>query len=230
MFDIQYNDMKSSELKVYVKEYPSIAPAKKIYEEVEVQGKKYLRDTGFFESTQIDIQMNYIGDEKRWHESWRKIQSWLSATNSELILQDDPNYYFKILRVELSENLRKGRGIGDFTASFVTKDGLYYFKEGKWEYSIEEVAWNPGEISCPDYVISGTGKCIIKVNEQDFEVTVNGSVIVDTERYLIYDTDHTIINNMGKGDYKGLWLKKGHNDISVTNGFDLKIIPHWRCL
>lgn len=231
MFDIQYNGIRASSLKLLIKEHPSIPAAKKAYKEIEVPGVNgiYLQDEGRFESTEISVSMNYIGPERKWHGRWRKAQEWLSKTNGELIFSDDPNFYYRISHVSLSDNEHKGRRIGDFTATFKTKDGLRYLRDGKEKYNLSDLGWNPGEIAFPDYHISGAGTCVLSVNEESFEIKMNGSVVVDTERRLIYLPDKTIVNNIGKGDFESLYLEPGQNNVSASKGFDVKVIPHWRC-
>ena len=231
MLDIQYNDIRSSSLKAFIKERPSIPAAKRAYREIEVPGVNgtYLQDEGRFESTEIAVPMNYIGPEDKWSKRWRKIQNWLSGTNGELVFSDNPDYYYRIARVNLSDNEHKGRRIGDFTATFITKDGLEYLRSGKEKYDLKDLSWNPGEVAFPDYFISGIGVCTISVNGNVFEVKLNGSVILDTERRLIYLPDKTIVNNIGKGDFENLYLQPGQNTISVSKGFVVKAIPHWRC-
>lgn len=231
MLDIQYNGKRGSELKVYAKELPDMPAAKRAYEEIVVSGRNgvYLRDLGRYETTELPIDMNYIGSPQMWHERWRKIQEWLSETNGELVLSDDPDYYLKVTRVNLSNNVHRGKRIGDFTATFVLKDGLYYLRTGKEKYDITDVLWNPGEQCCPNYYISGVGTCVISINNRIFEVTINGSVIIDSERQLIYSEDKQVINNIAKGDYKNLLLEKGENLISISEGFGIKVVPNWRC-
>ncbi len=230
MLDIQYNNIRGSSLRVFAKERPSIPAAKRVYKEIEVPGVDgtYLQDEGRFESTEISIPMNYIGPEDKWFKRWRGIQRWLSGTNGELILSDNPNYYYRISRVNLSDNEHKGRRVGDFTATFITKDGLEYLRSGKEKYDPKDLSWNPGEVSFPDYFISGVGTCTISVNGKAFEVKMNGSIVLDTERRLIYLPDKTIVNNIGKGCFENLYLQPGQNDISVSKGFDVKVIPYWR--
>ena len=231
MFDIQYNGIRASSLKLLIKERPSIPAAEKGYKEIEVPGVNgtYLQDEGRFKSTEIPISMNYIGPERKWHGRWSKVQEWLSKTNGELIFLDDPNFYYRISRVNLSDNEHKGRRIGDFTATFKTKDGLRYLRTGKEKYNLSDLGWNSGEIAFPDYYISGSGTCVLSVNKENFEIKMNGSVVVDTERCLIYLPDKTIVNNIGKGDFESLYLEPGQNNVSASKGFDVKAIPHWRC-
>lgn len=231
MFDVQYNDIRSSSLKVFAKERPSIPAAKRARKEIEVPGVDgtYIQDEGYFESTEISISMNYIGLEDKWFGRWRDVQKWLSGTNGELILTDNPNYYYRISHVNLSDNEHKGRSIGDFTATFITRDGLQYFRSGKEKYDLEDLSWNPGEIAFPDYYISGVGTCVISVNGENFEAKLNGSIVLDTERRLIYLPDKTIVNNIGKGNFENLYLQSGQNDISISEGFSVKVVPHWRC-
>lgn len=232
MYDIQYNGIKGSELKIYAKERPEIPAAKRAYEEITVSGKDgtYLRDLGRYENVELPVKMNYMGSESEWHERWREVQRWLSETNGELILSDEPEYYFKVSRVILGNNVRRGKRIGDFNITFVLKDGLYYLKSGKEKYDPEVVKWNPGVECYPIYYLAGTGTCTINVNGLTFEVTMNGTVIIDSERQIVYSEDKRILNNVAKGNYQNLCLAKGENSINITKGFNMKIMPNWRCL
>ena len=232
MLDIEYNGVKGSELKVYAKDRPEIPAAKRVYEEIVLPGKDgiYLIDTGRYENVNLNLRMNYIGNENEWYDKWRKIKSWLSKTNGELTLSDDPDYYFKVSKVIIGNNIRLSKRIGDFDVTFVLKDGLHYLKKGKEKHDPKEAEWNPGEESFPLFCINGTGNCVISINDQEFKVVVNGKIIIDSERQVIYSEDKKIINNIAKGNYKNLCLLKGKNVINVTKGFDVKIIPNWRCL
>lgn len=232
MIDIQYNGMLGSLLKVYAKEYVSIPSASRRFKEVTIPGRDGVLhiDEQSFEETEISMQMNYIGREEQWGERWRAIQKWLSATNSELTLSDDADFFFKISRVKLSDNEKKSRRIGEFKATFITKDGLQYLRSGKMEYGIAEVLFNPYCVCHPVYVITGEGKCTLEVNGKQMKANVSEKLVIDTDLMLAYRSDGNMANTSVLGKYKDLYLLEGENDINISSGFGLKVIPNWRCL
>ena len=61
-------------------------------------------------------------------------------------------------------------------------------------------------------------------------VNVGQNLVIDTDRQLAYRQDGTLRNTDVSGDYEKMHLIAGTNDIEITKGFDLKIIPNWRCL
>ena len=230
--DIEFNNMLGSSIKVRPTKYPSIPAAVERISEVTIPGRDGVLKikTGKYESTQIPIEFNYIGKEELWNERWRKVKQWLSATNAELSIADDSEFYYRISRVILDTNERVSRRIGKFTATFVTKDGLSYYKSGKSRMSIEDVKYNPGIASQPIYIIIGEGLCELTVNGKTMKANVSKDIVINTELMISYHLDNTSQNTAVSGDYEKLYLQEGNNDISVTDGFECKIIPNWRCL
>ncbi len=229
--DMEYNGTNASMLGIYMLERPTIPAAKKRRKEIKIPGRDgCLYEEGEdFEPTEIKISFNYIGEEDRWAEKWRFAQKWLSQNNEKLRFSDDPGYFFKIDHVEVEENTRPSARIGVFTANFVTKDGLYYLDEGTIEHEINEVTLNPYEVSHPIYKIFGEGKCILTVNGNEVEANVGQNLVIDTGRMVAYREDGRFLNTKIKGKYKDLYLLKGENQINISDGFTVKIIPNWRC-
>ena len=231
-YDVIYGGIKGSDLRIYAKELPDIPAAKKRIEEIEIpgrDGKLYMED-GSFEETEITINFNYIGPESLWNERWRNAQEWLGKKNAELIFADDPDYYLKVNRVELGNIERTSRKVGNFAATFLLKDGLHYLRSGKKEYPLSKVLRNPYLQTYPVFRIKGNGQCNIKMNGNEFSVTLAEEICIDTERRLILTSDGTIKNTSAKGDYEGLYLLHGKNRIVATEGFEVTVIPNWRRL
>lgn len=230
--DIEYDGKRASDYKIYAKEYPPIpVPVEKV-NEFEIPGKNgVLRTkTGKYEEAIIPVEFNYKGKESEWYSIWRKTKKWLAVTDSILIISDDSDYFYKISRVVLTQNERITRRIGNFSASFVSKDGLSYFKYGANEMSVNEAKSNPGIICEPVYKLSGSGVCTLTVNGVSIKANVSQNLIIDTERMIAYREDGTLVNTAISGEYEDLYLQPGENTVTVTNGFDCKIIPNWRCL
>ena len=153
--DIEYAETRGSSIKIYARERPAIPAAKKRREEITIPGRDGVlyKSDGSYEPTEIEIPFNYIGREEDWSKRWREAQRWLGKENARLRLSDDDGYFFWISYVDLSENERTSGRIGNFTATFVTRDGLHYLESGLREYVEKEIRWNPYEISHPVYKI-----------------------------------------------------------------------------
>lgn len=229
--DIEYGGIKGSSLKLYARERPSIPAAQVRREEIVIPGRDGViyRTDGTFEPTEIEVNFNYIGKETDWGKRWRAAQKWLAKENAMMRLSDDDGFFFWISHVVLSENERTTSRIGNFTAKFVTRDGLHYLNSGLREHTAEEIQWNQGETSHPVYKITGEGMCSIRVNGREMTANVGQNLTIDTERKVSYRSDGTLKNTDVTGDYEDLYLEAGNASIEISKGFDLRIIPNWRC-
>lgn len=230
--EVEYNNILASSLGIYAKTLPSIPMAVQKESSVEIPGSDgtmHILDGGY-ESTEIKIDFNYIGPSDKWDERWGCAKKWLSARNKMLRLGSDPDHFYKILKVSADDAEHTSERIGNFTATFQTKDGLRYLLEELNEHAAENVSFNPYEISHPIYKISGEGNCSLIVNGKKMSADVGQNLTIDTDRKIAYRADGTLSNTAVSGDYEDLFLQEGENEISITDGFNLKIIPNWRCL
>lgn len=229
--DIEYGGIRGSSMKIYARERPTIPATRVRREQIVIPGRDgaaYQSD-GTFEPTEITVPFNYIGEESEWAERWRMAQRWLAKEKVKLRFSDDDGYFFWIDHVELDANERTTRRIGNFTATFVTRDGLYYLNSGLREHSAKEIQWNPYETSHPVYKITGEGTCALEVNGKRMTANIGENLTIDTDRMVAYRQDGTLRNTDVTGKYEDLYLKDGENSIRISTGFDLKIIPNWRC-
>ena len=229
--DIEYGGIRGSSIKIYARERPAIPAARIRREQIIIPGRDGVvyQSDGTFEPTEIEVQFNYIGKESEWASRWRASQRWLSKENEKLRFSDDDGYFFWIDHVELDANEHTTRRIGNFTATFVTRDGLYYLNSGLREHDAEEIQWNPYETSHPAYKITGEGMCTLEVNGKQMTANVGQNLTIDTDRMVAYRQDGTLQNTAVTGKYEDLYLTEGEIDIGISTGFDLKIIPNWRC-
>lgn len=230
--DIEYNGMLGSALGIYATKYPSIPAAEEQIEEITIPGRSgslHVRKK-CFKQTVIPIEFNYIGKAELWNERWREAKEWLSAVNAELSFGDDPNFFYRISKVTIGSNERVSQRVGKFVASFNTIDGLTYLKSGNWATDYTELLENPGIFSQPIYLITGEGACTLTVNDKSVTANVAQNLTIDTERMIAYREDGTLQNTAISGNYEDLYLQEGENTITVTDGFECKVIPRWRCL
>ena len=71
--------------------------------------------------------------------------------------------------------------------------------------------------------------CILEVNGNRMTANVGQNLMIDTDRMVTYRQDGTLQNTAVSGKYEDLYLKEGEIHIEISAGFDLKIIPNWRC-
>lgn len=231
MYDVIYNGIRSSDMRILVKERPNIPAPKKKYTTIEAAGMdgSLIEDDGTYEDIVIPIKFNYMANQDAWADIFRKAKKWLfSSGNSELIMSDDPDYFYKVKKVDIGENERTTLRIGNFEALFLC-DPYQYVTYGTKTHRMEEVEFNHFEISHPKYIISGNGVCELKVNGKTVTIIIDDYITVDTDRMLAYKDD-VLYNPNLKGEYEDLYLMPGLNVLNATEGFDVKVIPNWRCL
>lgn len=230
--DIEYNGILGSSLEVFMRERPAIPAAIENIELVSIPGRDgnlQIRKKTFAQ-TVIPVSFNYIGHETQWGKRWREAKKWLSQAGGRLKFSDDAAVFYNITHVEISENQKRGNRIGEFTATFYTRDGLSYLVEGENEYSSKEILLNPGIFSKPIYKIFGNGMCTLSVNENFIKANVSGDITIDTERMIAYRNDGKSQNTALLGNYEDIYLQEGENKVTVTDGFECTVIPRWRCL
>lgn len=232
LYDIEYNLKKATEIGIRVKDRINIPASQFETEEINIPGRDgvlIVRKQAMLDII-IKITFTFLAKEGTWNKKFRDARRWLMGSeNKELRISDDPGYFYKVKNVTINESERTAKRIGEFEAEFLC-NGCQFLDDGKKEYSIEEVKYNPYYIAKPVYKINGEGKCILTVNGKTMEANVGQNLTIDTERKIAYRRDGTLTNTAVKGDYEELYLKEGDNEISVTKGFGIKVIPKWRCL
>lgn len=185
---------------------------------------------GTYSDINVDVEMNYITNPQNWHAAWRDVKRYLLKGGiRELRFSDDLSFYYKCKKVVLGTNEREFRHTAAFTATF-TLAPYEYLTDGKERYPYQVCAFNRYELCKPIYFITGEGMCTLTVNGNEMTANVGQNLTIDTDLQLAYRTDGTLQNTEVTGDFDELYLLPGENTISVTDGFDLKIQPNWRCL
>lgn len=230
MFDVYINDKSCKEFGILPVRRPNIPAPTKKYKEYDIPGRdgKLYEDTKTYDDIEITIDFNYISDKNKWHDVFRLCKKvFLNA--KKLQLYDDIEYYHIIKKIIINTNERISMKIGKFSVTF-TLDPYYYKISGSDKYDYEDVIFNNCDISKPIYFIKGEGICYLVVNGSEVKCNVGQNLTINTFLELSYREDGSLQNTSINGDYKDLYLIEGKNEISITEGFDLKIIPNWRCI
>lgn len=185
---------------------------------------------GTYSDINMDVEMNYITNPQNWHAAWREVKRYLLKGGiRELRFSDDLSFYYKCKKIVLGTNEREFRHTAAFTATF-TLAPYEYLTDGKERYPYQVCAFNRYEFCKPIYFITGEGMCTLTVNGNEMTANVGQNLTIDTDLQLAYRTDGALQNTEVTGNFDELYLLPGENTITVTDGFDLKIQPNWRCL
>ena len=212
-------------------EFPSFDYGKEIIENKSIGGTvgTLTIHTGKYTDTiitnVIEFQSETLQD---YEEDMLQIKEWLRKTK-KVIYTDSEDRFYKVKRVDIDNEMRKYGIFGNLTVVFTCNPSVYYL-DGLYPISFSEKLYNARSISEPIYLISGEGVCTLTVNDRSVRANVGQNLTIDTERMLSYRNDGTLQNTAITGNYEDLYLLPGENKISITDGFDLKIIPNWRCL
>ena len=229
-YSITYNGKNSWEMRTPVKWRPSI-PAPELDQDVIIipgRDGALMSSVKRYEPIEIEIEFNFLDDPDRWAEVFRACKKWLSGSGI-LEQSDDKEYFFRVLKAEITDTERTSQRLGNFTATFLC-DPYMYRKDGRVAYDIETVTNNLYDVSHPIYCISGTGDATLTVNGNTMSVTVAGKAYIDTDLMIAYDANNANISTAVAGDYSDFYLQQGTNTIAITSGFGLTVIPNWRSL
>ncbi len=256
---VEFNNIPSSDFGIYQSELVTLPAGQPDIEEIEVPMRDGIvcRDKKRRKKIELPISFNYSGPADKWFDTWRKAKKWLKATNTTMRMMDDPNYFYKVYYVILGENVHALSRIGKFTATFVCEQHQYVYgsneeTKGTWQqttilnadgfqlltaddapiissYSVMKIM-NEYEASHPIYRIIGDGTTVMMINGYAVECRVPGEIHIDTERQVSYLGDKKLANTYITGDYERMYLQEGENEIMISDGFEVRVIPMWRCL
>ena len=209
---------------------PNIPAPEEEIEEVEIPGRDGVLTISkkVYKPISIEVEFNFMRKPDDWGTAFRKAKKWLKGSGN-LEFSDDAHYLYKTYYCKITDTERTSQKIGTFTAEFVC-DPYMYPKEGQREKTIEEVLYNPYETSHAIYIIKGEGMCTISVNGKEVKANVGQNLTINTDLMIAYREDGTLQNTEIDGEYEDLYLQEGENQISTTEGFQISIVPNWRCL
>lgn len=230
MYYILLDNISSIQKGFMITSRPSMPAPEKNYNTYDIPGRDgtLYEDLGTIDDIEIEVECNYIASEHLWNEKWREIKKWLFERHKLLQFSDDHSCCYRIKTIALSANERTIKIDGSFSITFVL-EGYTYFINGLEKQPYEYVKYNPYESTKPLYYITGNGTCILTVNGTECTCAVSDNLIIDTYLQLSYKEDGTNQNTSVNCNYEGLKLLQGDNEISITSGFDLEIVPNWRC-
>lgn len=223
---ILYNEKTNLDVNLLIVNRPSKPSPIMEYEEVKVPGGKTLyRDKGY-KDIDITISFNFMSKES-WDNDFRRIKNWLlSKGNNKLKFSDDLEVYYKVNKVTIDTPERVLKRLGRFNVTFTCEPYVYIDEE---ERELSTILYNEYLLSKPIYRIVGEGYLTLNINNKIIKANVGQELIIDTDKGLCYREG--IVNNVAlEAKWEDMYLLEGENTFSWSNGFEVYILPNWRCL
>lgn len=211
-------------------EFPVIEYGEKVVENKEVPGRigSITVCTGRYTDTVITNVMEFVSDTvEQFEDKLHEIKKWIMKSK-KVVYSDKEDRFFIVKKIEFTNTKRKHGIFGNLTVVF-TCEPFVYLKCGETELLAGKF-FNPHSWTQPIYKIIGNGLCTLTVNGKSLTANVSGDITIDTEKMISYRNDGTSQNTAISGDYEDIYLQEGENIVTVTDGFECKVIPRWRCL
>ena len=231
-YGVQIDDETDVGNKIYAVKRPNIPVPVQRFEEKRIPGRDGTLTIydGSIEDISIYVEFNFMGKQEEWFDIFRKAKKWLLKKGERILsFGDDTDFHYIVKRARIDTAERVCYEIGKFTAEFICK-GTHFYNSGKQKVDYKNILFNPGIFSQPIYKIIGEGMCTLTVNGKSITANVGQNLTIDTELMISYREDGTLQNTAIKGNYEDLYLHEGENKITITDGFECKVIPRWRCL
>lgn len=228
---VDQNGAKSCDFHIFFEEYPKIKLGQQKYEKKTVPGKgNVYYETGTYSDTEIKmtVDVNTVMADTERMAAYTRAREFLLGCKT-ISFCDSPEYFYKVKYMELGNVDQYAENAGDFDVSIICEPGVFIVN-GILEYAFNDVLQNPYSACKPEYRIVGEGICELTVNGQIMRANVGQNLTINTDLMLAYREDGTLQNTEVTGDYTSLYLKPGENTISITEGFELVVVPNWRCL
>lgn len=225
LYQIQYNDKTSADFGAILQEAVKFSGGERQYGSTAVAGRwgELVSKNKYQSNITIQCMLTVLNGYTM--QQIRQLKKWLSGTG-KLKASDSPEVFYKVLKVNYEEIERKIKQYGNFTVSFLCVP-YEYREDGQISYSINQFLQNPFDLAHPIYKITGEGICTLTVNGNTMTANVGQNITIDTDLMIAYRNDGAMQNTAVTGDYEELYLVHGENEISITDGFELKIIPNW---
>ena len=99
MYEIIRNGRTNTEMGILVRERPSIPSAEYNYTEVKIPGRdgSIYKEDGTVSDITISVSFTFAENPQKWQERFRMARRWLlGKEDKELILGDDPEYFYLV--------------------------------------------------------------------------------------------------------------------------------------
>lgn len=225
-WELIYNDISSNDLKIHpVEKNVQIPVPERDISEIEIPGRDGVLhiDNKRYKPILIPIPLNFKYSLERFDE----LKKWLRGKGILSLTYEDDRFY-KCNKITFGTPQIK-LGICNITVTFEC-DPFSYSYMGTYEIYNPTSLYNTGYETKPIYRVEGEGICELSVNGNTITINVGQSIVIDTELLIAYREDKVTAMSTITGDIQKLYLNEGENELKITEGFNLYVIPNWRYL
>jgi phage-related protein len=230
--DIKFKGESSKAHPLIITTPPTVSHSELIAEEYQIPGRNGILygANPYRGSATISVKFALVADEgfqegvSKYATAYRSTRQWLQGTG-QLIIGDTPDAFYEVQKVEIASDERLILRYGELEAVFTIYPYEFLTSGEDALESYAEVE-NPGDTASPLYKITGTGSGTLTVNGNQMAYTSAGELYIDTRRFIAYDDNGDNRNKYLNGDYEGLRLQHGTNEITITGG-SLEVYPRW---
>lgn len=154
----------------------------------------------------------------------RSVRRWLSGTGV-LVVSDEADAYYEVLEVTYPSDYKKTVDYGRLEVRMEVYP-YEFLVSGNTAITSFPIT-NAGDTAKPLITITGNGSGTLTINRKTMNFTVNGTLIIDTRKFIAYNENNVNCNANIDGYYEDMWLKHGSNSVSITSGFSCSIKPRW---
>lgn len=233
MLDNTFNNRNASDFSLKIAYRPSIPSPEENVTTYIVPGRNgdLTYKEGTYKDIQYPVEYNLI-DFNNLHGKLRAIKGWLLGPikDKKLIFSDDPEVFYKVKKVSLTDIERRLKISGEFTATYTMEPFAYERNVEDIILTDEGSIYNPGTVfSQPIITIEGTGNITLTINNSNVILTnLSSGIVIDS----VMENAYLGTQNLnGKMNGKFPRLEPGENEISwIGNITKLTISPNWRYL
>lgn len=206
-------DRTSNDIGIWVDTPPMPPMAEQVYREINIPDREESLTVADETYKDIDLPVKaYIFDNAY---DMTTVYSWLRGAKKLRFKDDD--YYYRVKQVKPPTLNYQGHGKTMITLNFVVSP-FRYLKVDTTVISTQNTftVQNLGNVYCrPQYKIFGSGTITLKVDDDNNKIKitgVDGYVIVDAERMLIYKDSSTFLSGEGVIPF----LDVGSSEVTVV--------------
>lgn len=223
--DICFNGETGKDYGVFLYDIPVISSSNESYTSTVIAGRRgaSIVRTGAIDNITISCIFTIL--HKKFMPNLRIIKGWLRG-KGKLTFSETSDTYYDVLFIEHGEIERDLLRFGKFTVTFICYP-YEFLDSGEIPQVANQSIQNDYDESYPEYIIEGEGKCELTVNGNKLSANIGQNLIIDTRRLISYRKNGDLMNTSVVGNYADMHLIPGANQVLITNGFTLKVIPHW---
>lgn len=232
--DIKYNNISSATYGLIITEVPELEHSPVIQDVWQIPG----RDGNLY-GTDIsrgdaEIKVKFalhktgaIGSNTSYQSVLNSIYQWLNGggSGSKLVLSDDPDMFYEVQQVNISNDNRVIITFGYIEVTFT----VYPFKFKKTSTATGTTVASDSSVTVtlvtdpckPLYKYSASENGSITINDKVFNVFAGTYIYIDVRRLIAYNSVGAA--SVVGGDYKDLMLKNGSNTITTSEGVSVTI-------